>query len=97
MFCPQCGASGDETHQYCHACGAAMPRETRRVMAPPRTTRALNPLGDPGVRLFAYAIGGLVGVFVLAELVRAVVLVAIPLLVVLALLYWARERRGRYN
>lgn len=97
MFCPQCGASNKESHAYCHACGAALPRETHRVMAPPRATRSLHLVGDPGMRLFAYGIGGLVAVFVLAELVRAVVLVAIPLLVVLALVYLARERRRRYD
>ncbi|HWE60859.1 MAG TPA: hypothetical protein VHB98_04035 [Chloroflexota bacterium] len=73
-----------------------MPREPHRVLAPERRSRSLNLIGDSGMRLFVCGIGGLVAVLLLAEVVRAVVLLALPLLVVLALVYWARERRRRY-
>jgi predicted amidophosphoribosyltransferase len=96
MFCPHCGTETRDDHAYCPACGTALPASRPWAMTPARSTGLLNLVGDPGIRLLAYGVAGLLAMLLLAEVVKAVVAVALPLLIVLAILYWARERRRRY-
>src|SRR5579872_281465 len=96
MFCPQCGADVHDDHAFCQTCGAALPAARRADLTPSRSMDALNLLGDQGIRMLAIALGGLLALFLLAELVKVVVVIALPLVIILAVLHWARERRRRY-
>jgi len=64
-------------------------------MSEPRPA-LLSMIGDPGIRMLVFAIGGLVGVLLISTVVKAVLGLALPLLIVIAVVYWARERRRRY-
>ena len=95
MFCPHCGAQTKDEHLFCSSCGAELPAARAWAMQPRRATSVLNLVGDQGVRLLAFAVCGLLAVLILGEVVRLVVGMAVPVLLVIALLYWARERRRR--
>ena len=53
-------------------------------------------LGDPGIRLLAYALTGIVAVLVIGEIMRFLLALFLPALLILAILYWARRRRRRF-
>jgi hypothetical protein len=65
-------------------------------MQPARATGVLNMASDHGIRILAFAVCGLLAVLILGELVRFVVGLAVPIVLLAALLYWARGRRRRY-
>jgi hypothetical protein len=94
MYCPHCGAVTRDDHAFCHACGAVLPGP-RHLMSQPRPA-LLSMVGDPGVRMLALALGGLVAVLLISEVVKAVLGLALPLLIIIVVVYWARERRRRY-
>ena len=96
MFCPHCGTPTQDDHAFCHSCGVELPGARAWAMQPLRAAGLLNMIGDPGIRLLAYAVCGLVAVLVIGELVKMVIGLAVPVLIVLGILYWARERRRRY-
>ena len=96
MFCPQCGTTTRDDHAYCPACGSALAASRAWSVAPSRSVRALDLVGNQGIRLLAYAVGGLLAMLILTEVVRTVVAMAIPLLLIAIVVYWARERRRRY-
>jgi len=95
MFCSHCGASARDEHLFCSSCGAELPAARAWAMQPRRATSVLNLAGDQGIRLLAFAVCGLLAVLIIGELVRFVVGMAVPALLVIALVYWARERRRR--
>lgn len=95
MFCPECGTPARDEHQFCSSCGVELPAARAWAMQPARATSVLNLAGDQSIRLLAYAVCGLLAVLIIGELVRFVVGLAVPLLLVVAILYWARERRRR--
>ncbi|MGH2410249.1 MAG: zinc-ribbon domain-containing protein [Chloroflexota bacterium] len=98
MFCPQCGAQTKDEHLFCSSCGAELPAARAWAMQPRRATSVLNLAGDQGIRLLAFAVCGLLAVLILGEVVRFMVGMAVPVLLVVALVYWARERhRRRYG
>ncbi|HXT37872.1 MAG TPA: zinc ribbon domain-containing protein [Chloroflexota bacterium] len=95
MFCPHCGAQTKDEHLFCSSCGSELPAARAWSMQPRRATSVLNLAGDQGIRLLAFAVGGLLAVLILGEVVRFVVGMTVPVLLIIALLYWARERRRR--
>ncbi|HEY8284525.1 MAG TPA: zinc ribbon domain-containing protein [Chloroflexota bacterium] len=95
MFCPHCGAPTRDEHLFCSSCGVELPAARVWAMQPRRITSVLNLAGDQGIRLLAFAVCGLLAVLILGEVVRFVVGMAVPVLLILALVYWARERRRR--
>lgn len=95
MFCPRCGGAARDEHQFCSACGAELPAARAWAMQPMRSAHVLNLASDHGLRILAYVVVGLLAVLILGELVRFVVGLALPVLVVVALVYWMRQRRRR--
>ena len=95
MFCPHCGATTRDDHVYCPGCGSALTASRPWGVTPSPSVRALELVGDQGIRLLAYAVGGLLAMLILATVVRMVVAMAIPLLLIAIVVYWARERRRR--
>jgi hypothetical protein len=96
MFCPHCGGIARDEHQFCSTCGAELPAARAWAMQPARSTGVLNMASDHGIRILVYAVCGLLAVLVIGELVRFVVGLAVPIVVIAALVYWARSRRRRY-
>lgn len=96
MYCPHCGTATRDHHAYCHACGGVLRGARRWTVAEAPASGLRRIVEVPGGRAAIYAVGGLVAMLLIAEVVRAVVALALPLLVVLLLMYWARERRRRY-
>lgn len=95
MFCPHCGAATRDDHAYCPACGSALAASRPWGVTPSPSVRTLSLVGDQGIRLLAYAVGGLLAMLILATVVRTMVAMAIPLLLIAIVVYWARERRRR--
>jgi hypothetical protein len=97
MYCPYCGAPAQDDHVYCAACGAALHTSRRSSLISSPLPVALARLsGDSGVRLLALAVGSLFAILVIGELVRAVLALAVPVLLIVVMVYWVRERRRRY-
>ncbi len=95
MFCPHCGAPTNEADAWCPACGAILPGARGYAVEPARPRGIVDLVGEPGLRLMAYGLAALVAVLVVGEVVRFLFALALPLVVVLALVYWARARRKR--
>ena len=96
IFCPRCGMETQQSHAYCHSCGAPLPAGNRATPQRARGTRFLRTAGGSDMRFAAFAVGGLVAMLILAEVVRAVVVIMLPLVIVMIIVFWARERRRRY-
>ena len=95
MFCPHCGAPTTDEDAWCRACGAVLPGARGYSIEPARSRGAIDLVGEPGIRLLAYSLATLVAVLVLHEVLRFVLALALPMIVVVALVYWARARRKR--
>jgi hypothetical protein len=95
MFCPHCGAPTKDEDAWCRACGAVLPGARGYSVEPVRSSGAIDLVGEPGIRLLAYSVAALVAVLVVGEIVRFVLALVVPLIVVVALVYWARSRRRR--
>ena len=98
MFCPHCGASTKDEDAWCPACGAVLPGADGWPVERAGAPGIVGIIGEPGIRLLAYSLAGLMAVLVIGELLRLVLALFLPALLVIAILYWARERRRRlYN
>jgi|GEM_PF-1690505 len=95
MYCPRCGARTKDEDAWCPACGVVLPGARGWSVEPARPLGIVGLVGEPGIRLLAYSIAGLVAVLVVGEILRFVLALFLPALVVVVLLYWARERRRR--
>ena len=96
MTCPQCHTPAPAHALFCSRCGASLPTAAGREVRPLANAGMLGLLGDGGVRLLAYTLAGLVGFLLITALMRTIVGLALPVLVVVLVLYWVRERRRRY-
>ena len=72
-----------------------MPGARGYSVEPARSRSVLDLVGEPGIRLIAYSLAALVAVLLIGEVIRFMLALALPLLVVAVLLYWARSRRKR--
>jgi hypothetical protein len=95
MYCPHCGVRAGEDHAWCQSCGAILPRSEYGSVGPSNPSGLIGAIGSPGLRLAAYAVAGLVAVLIVGELLRLVVALVLPTLLLIAVLYWARQRRRR--
>jgi hypothetical protein len=96
MFCPHCGAPTKDEDAFCQSCGAVLPGARGYSVGPARPSGVMGLIGEPGIRLMAYAVVGLVAMLLIGEVLRFVVALLLPVLVVAVILYWARSRRRRY-
>lgn len=96
MFCPHCGASARDDHAYCHGCGAHL-RATRVWPAAAQPTGLRRLAGEPGIRLLAYGAAGVLAIIVLSAMLKALITLAVPLLLVAFVVYWVRERGRGYS
>ena len=96
MFCPHCGASARDDHTYCHGCGAAL-RATRAWPASVPPSGLSRLAGEPGIRLLAYGAAGVLAMLALSFVLKALITLAVPLLLVALVVYWARERGRGYS
>lgn len=95
MFCPHCGAPTKDEDAWCPACGAILPGARGYSVEPARSHGFVDLVGEPGIRLLAYSLAALIAVLVVGEVMRFLFALAVPLLVVALLVYWARSRRKR--
>jgi len=95
VFCPHCGAPTRDEDAWCASCGAILPGARGYSIEPARSRGVVDLVGEPGIRLLAYSLAALVAVLVLGEVLRFLFALAVPLVVVAALVYWARSRRKR--
>ncbi len=95
MFCPHCGAATRDEDAWCAACGAILPGARGYSVEPARPRGVIDLVGEPGIRVLAYTVAALIVVLVVGEIVRFVLALALPLLVIAALVFWARSRRKR--
>jgi hypothetical protein len=96
MFCPHCGAHTKDSDAWCPTCGAILPGSQGWSVERARPRGLMGLAGEPGIRLLAYAFAGLVAVLIVGEVLRLVVALILPALFIVAILYWARERRRRF-
>ena len=96
MFCPHCGASAKDDHAYCHGCGAAL-SATRTWPTAARPAQLPWLAGESSLRLLAYGAAGVLAVLLVSFLLKAVIMLAVPLLLVAFVVYWARERGRGYS
>jgi uncharacterized membrane protein YvbJ len=95
MYCPQCGSRANDKHAWCQECGAVFPTDRAWSIASAREGGLLSRISDPGARIIVIAVAGVVAMLILGEVLRFVVALVLPLILVVAILYWASERRRR--
>jgi zinc-ribbon domain len=95
MFCPHCGAPTRDEDAWCSACGAVLPGARGYAVEPQRSRQIIALTGGPGIRLLIYTVAGLATVLLVGEVLRFVLVLALPLIVLVAVLAWTRSRRRR--
>ncbi len=96
MFCPHCGAPTKDPDAWCPSCGAILPGSRGWPVERARPQGIMGLAGEPGIRWLAYALAGLVVVLIVGEVLRLVLALMLPALLIVAILYWVRERRRRF-